>query len=205
MARIYLIRHAESVANARGIFQGRTYDTDLSPLGLLQTQALKNRFISEKFDAIYASPLKRTLQTAKPLNHITIEPSLIETNHGQWEGLSKAEIKAKWPKVYDKWLTHPGQVVFPDGEHFSQTVERISRWFDKVSQTTGTYVAVTHSNVIMVLITKIMGLNVNDMWQFAMQPTAVTLIESQSPAKIIYLNDTSHLKGLESDLTTQAI
>lgn len=205
MAKIYLIRHAESIANTRGIFQGQTYDTALSPLGHCQAQALKDRFANEKFDAVYTSPLKRTVQTARPLGPITIEPSLIETNHGTWEGLSKTEIKAKWPKEYDLWLTRPSEVQFPGGEHFSQTVDRIVEWFDKVSQKSGNYVAVTHSNVIMVLLTKILELGTNDMWQFAMQPTAVTLIETHSPAKIIYLNDTNHLKDLTSDLERQAI
>lgn len=205
MARIYLIRHAESVANTAGVFQGRTYDTDLSQLGLKQTQALKTRFASERFDAVYASPLKRTLQTARVLGEVIPNLGLIETNHGQWEGLSKAEIKAKWSKNYNLWLTRPSQVKFPSGEHFLQTANRVTKWLTQISQKPGTHAAVTHSNVIMVLVAKILGLGVNDMWQFAMQPTAVTLIESHSPAKIIYLNDTSHLKGLESDLATHAI
>lgn len=205
MTRVYLIRHAESVANTQGFYQGQTYNTPLSPLGRKQAQALKKRFVKEKFAAVYASPLKRTIQTAQFLGEVVLDPNLIETNHGEWEGLHKDEIAIRWPNLYVDWFTRPTTVQFPQGEHFLQTVNRVTKWLNKISHKSGTYAAITHSNVIMILLTKIMGLDINNMWQFAMQPTAVTLIESHSPAKLIYINDTSHLNELKSDLSIQAI
>lgn len=206
MAKIYLIRHAESVANAAGIYQGQTHDTNLSPLGQKQAAALARRLATEKIDTVFTSPLKRTVQTASLFpTPYSLTPDLIETNHGAWEGLPKSEIEAKWPDLYRQWFTQPSRVQFPDGEHFSQTATRAKNWFDEIIQKPGTFVAVTHSNVIMSLLANILDLDLDSMWKFAMQPTAVTLIETHSPAKIIYLNDTSHLKGLKSDLSTHAI
>ena len=205
MAKIYLIRHAESVANTAGIYQGQSYDTDLSPLGRLQTQALKNRFKSEKPDAVFTSPLKRTRQTAAALGGSTDEPALFETNHGQWEGKSKAQIKATWPDLYQKWQTHPSLATFPGGESFADTATRTINWFDNLANQPGTFAAVTHANIIQVILCYLLKLDLDKIWHLAMQPTAVTLMETHSPAKIIYLNDTSHLKGLESDLAKQAI
>jgi|SRR3989344_3678888 len=205
MARIFLVRHAESVANTRGIFQGQTYDTDLSPLGRRQAAALAHRFAGERFDAVYTSPLKRTRQTALPLGAAIDEPALLETNHGAWESRSKTAIQSRWPDLYAQWLSHPGTVEFPKGELFSATRDRVVTWFDRLSTTDQTIVAVTHSNVIMALLTHVFDKPLDAMWQYAMQPTAVTLIESHSPAKIIYLNDISHLNGLQSDLATHAL
>ena len=205
MARIFLIRHAESLANTRGIFQGQTFDTALSPLGKKQAQALKSRFVPEKLDAVYASPLKRTRQTAKTLGKHINEPALLETDHGEWEGKSKIQIQTAWPDLYQKWLTFPSLVTFPGGEAFADTASRTIDWFNHLTNQSGTFAVVTHSNIIQIILCHLLKLKLDKMWHLAMQPTAVTLIETHSPAKIIYLNDTGHLKGLESDLAAHAI
>ena len=206
MAKIFLIRHAESVANTAGIYQGQSYDTGLSPLGLLQSKALARRFTGENLDMVYASPLKRSLQTASLItSHYHPEPNLIETNHGQWEGKSKAQIQATWPDLYQKWQTHPSLVTFPGGEAFADTAARTINWFDKQTQKSGSFAAVTHSNIIQIILCSLLNLKLDQMWRLAMQPTAVTLIETHSPAKIICLNDISHLKDLQSDLSRHAL
>lgn len=205
MARIFLIRHAESIANTQGVFQGQSYDTDLSPLGVLQSRALKTRFSGEKFTAVFTSPLRRTRKTASVLGQAVDEPALLETNHGAWEGKSKAEIQARWPDLYSQWLSAPSGVQFPAGESFVATADRVCTWFYKLATRSGTYAVITHSNVIQALITKVLDQDLDLIWNYPVQPTAVTLIESQSPAKIIYANDISHLKDLKSDLSLQAI
>ena len=205
MARIYLVRHAESVANTAGVYQGQTHDTDLSTLGRRQATALVHRFANQQLDAIYVSPLKRARQTAAALGPSMDEPALLETNHGAWEGLSKTAIQARWPDLYQTWLSHPSTVEFPLGEQFAVTAHRAVAWFERVSATNRTILAVTHSNIIMALLTHLTAQSLDAMWRYAPQPTAVTLIESHSPAKIIYINDTTHLRGLESDLSLHAI
>lgn len=82
MAKIYLIRHAESIANTQGKYQGQTYDTPLSPLGEMQSQALRNRFVGTRFDQVFSSPLKRTTQTAMAISqNVTFASEIVETNH----------------------------------------------------------------------------------------------------------------------------
>ena len=94
MTCIYLIRHAESIANSLGILQGQTYDTPLSPLGIRQQKALRNRMVNTKFDKILVSPLLRANQTAIGLTGpVDLCPDILETNHGDWEGKSKNEIQ----------------------------------------------------------------------------------------------------------------
>ena len=62
----YLIRHGESLYNAEGRIQGQS-DVALSPLGLLQAQAIAEALADETIDAIFASPLRRAWQTAEPI------------------------------------------------------------------------------------------------------------------------------------------
>src|SRR3989344_4093653 len=158
MAKIYLIRHAESLANTWGIFQGQTYDTGLSPLGRLQSIALKNRFSTEKLNGVYASPLKRTRQTAKTLGKHINEPALLETNHGEWEGKSKIQIQTAWPDLYHKWLTFPSQVIFPNGAALVDTASRTINWFNHLTDQPGTFAVVTHANIIQIILCHLLKL-----------------------------------------------
>ena len=128
MNKIYLIRHAESVANTLGIYQGQTCDTDLSPLGVKQAKALAIKLKSEEFDKVYCSPLKRTLLTAQAIAgfhdrriDVITDRNIVETNHGKWEGLRKKEIEFRWPRLYRLWHIDPENVKFPAGERFART------------------------------------------------------------------------------------
>ena len=216
MAKIYLIRHAESIANTKGIYQGQTYDTKLSPLGEKQAEAVGRRLSAVPLDALITSPLMRTKQTAESIQKfqskaipLTIEPEIIETNHGEWEGVSKEEIAKRWPELYEQWLADPMTVIFPAGEAFSDTIGRVREWFESFHRmlAVNTSVAiVTHSNVIQILWAHLQKIDFSKLWESPIpQATSVTLIEAHSPAKIIFANDIRHLSGLESDIGTHAI
>lgn len=206
MAKIYLIRHAESIANTKGIYQGQTHDTGLSLLGRKQARALVKAFRQIKFDIVFSSPLKRSLETAQNISEkIVVEKDIIETNHGLWEGLSKNEVSARWPKIYKNWNKTPSEVQFPEGEKFTDTAKRASRWFKELIKKDGTFAVVTHINIIQSILCKISGLSLNRIWDFNLQPTSVTLIQSHSLAKIVFINKTDHLEKLLSDLGKEAL
>lgn len=212
MTKIYLIRHAESIANTKGIYQGQSYDSDLSVLGVKQAEALGRRLASIPLDTIYSSPLKRAVRTAEAIqrHHVQTVPmtqvhDIIETNHGKWEGKHKADVEKTWPELYRLWLTTPSSVQFPSGEHFRDTARRVTQWFDQVVRTDKVVAVVTHINVIQILMSHIHGTSLDDLWKFSVGPTAITLVESHSPARITVHNDTSHLVDLTSDLSKQAL
>ena len=206
MTRIYFIRHAESVANTQGVYQGQTYDTPLSPLGLKQARALAGRLSGIKFDKVYTSPLLRCCQTAGAFTSSwQADPALLETNHGAWKGRSKTDIATVWPDLYRQWLTQPSQVQFPGGEHFRQTLDRAASWLKSVSASGRTLAAVTHVNIIQALLTRLFNRPLDAIWDFPLQPTSLTLIETHSPAQVIYWGDANHLLRLQSDLNHHAL
>ena len=59
MTTIYLIRHAEAEGNVFRRLHGQ-YDSNVTPNGLKQIEALAKRFESIPIDAVYASDLTRT-------------------------------------------------------------------------------------------------------------------------------------------------
>ncbi|MBI2309597.1 histidine phosphatase family protein [Candidatus Collierbacteria bacterium] len=212
MVKIYLIRHAESIANTQGIYQGQTYDLPLSELGQQQARALGAKLARIKLNAIFTSPLTRTKQTVEAITGyqeklvITIfEDRLKETNHGAWEGKRKTEIAARWPEIFQLWQTLPGKVEFPGGEKFTDTANRAIEWFNNIFNKTGVFAVVTHSNIIQAILTHLHGLDLNNIWQFEIAPTGITVIEFYSPIKIVKINDISHLKNINSDLSKQAL
>mgnify|MGYP001579148272 CR=1 FL=1 len=206
MAKIYLIRHAESVANTQGRYQGQTYDTHLSVLGKKQVLALQKRLVKIKFDAIFSSPLLRTIETAEVLGNPTLIKEILETNHGQWEGKTKDKIVKTWPDMYAMWLNKPSKVIFPEGEKFAQTAARAINWITKLQNKKGTFAVITHSNIIFTILCHHLGKNLDEMWQFDVQPTCVSLLETNSgKLEVKYYNDSSHLNGLASNLAIQAI
>ena len=213
MTKIYLIRHAESIANAQGIYQGQSYDSPLSPLGEQQAELLGKRLRRVTLNAIYASPLKRTAKTAEIVQRLqksTVElmrvDQLKEISHGEWEGKTKEIIRERWPVLYGQWQQQPHRVTFPGGESLADVERRILGWFNELIRIDKTVAVVTHGGVIQTLLMHIHGYPLEKFWTFPHPSSAsVTLIESHSPAKVSVHNDTSHLINLASDLEKQAL
>lgn len=104
--KIYLIRHAKSTANDNGIFGGVT-DYELSNVGKQQAGELAERLESLHINKIYSSPLKRAIQTISPFaqkigKKIEVEKDLIEINVGQWENISRNELRMLYPDINKK-------------------------------------------------------------------------------------------------------
>ena len=99
---IYIIRHAQSIANEKGLFGGIT-DYILSKEGIEQAEKLSQRLVDYKIDRIYSSPLKRAIQTIKPTADrknmdVIIVEGLREINVGEWENIPRDELRKKYPE-----------------------------------------------------------------------------------------------------------
>lgn len=204
---VYLVRHGESVANSQSIYQGQTHNTQLSTLGQRQVQALGERFRKVSFDRVITSPLLRTRETATQIGlNIEVEPRLLETNHGEWEGRHKNEIKSYWPGTYTKWLSSPKDATFPGGESFLGTQSRVLNWWEEIINNPGNFLVVSHDNILRIIIADVLKMDLNNIWRFHLQPTAVTIIEIRDgKPRVVCLNDASHLVGLQGDLSLHAL
>lgn len=211
MATIYLIRHAESIANEQGIYQGLTYDTDLSRMGKRQAEVLADLFRAFAIDQIIASPLKRAMQTAAFIARekqmkIHTEQRILETNHGEWEGKHKDDIQKTWPQLYKKWQHFPSSTRFPDGEHFLETQKRVLGWWAEFCQTKRNAIVVSHDNIIRVIVAKLLNMKLNKIWKFHLQPTSITEVRIDNLAtRLVKLGDARHLGELSVNLSMHAL
>ena len=117
---LYLIRHAEVEARYQGVFGGRI-DMDISPRGHEQAATLADYLRRKKFDAIYASPMKRVQQTLAPyLNNgapqPVIVPDLHEVDFGVWTGLNFAEVEQRFGARASTWLDQLAAGTIPNAE-----------------------------------------------------------------------------------------
>lgn len=105
---LWLIRHAEVEERYQSVFGGRI-DMELSARGRQQAQALAVFLHQYRFDALYASPMKRVQQTLVPfvVNGVakpTIIPELKEVDFGCWTGLRWDEVQTKLGMDPFRWL-----------------------------------------------------------------------------------------------------
>lgn len=89
---IYLTRHGQTNLNKLKLMQGLT-DEPLNDVGILQAKAKHECLKDIKFDVVYASPLKRAIQTASIISgldekDIIIDPRIIEVDFGKYEKIS---------------------------------------------------------------------------------------------------------------------
>ena len=96
MTRIYLIRHGESIGNAKRMYLGHT-NLGLSELGHRQAEITAEFLKNVDFSVIYSSDLQRALETAAPHAKIRgmeliLRRDLREINVGEWEGAYVDEL-----------------------------------------------------------------------------------------------------------------
>jgi broad specificity phosphatase PhoE len=101
--RVLLVRHGQSEWNAEGRWQGQA-DPTLTDLGRLQARV----------DAVWASDLRRAVETAAIIaDHlgvgpVVVDPDLRERDAGEFSGLTRPEIAARYPGFLDDGRRPPG-------------------------------------------------------------------------------------------------
>lgn len=99
---LYLVRHGETDWNLARRIQGST-DIPLNDTGREQAATTGRLLAQREWDAIYASPLSRAMETASIIAHEvglpepTPVPDLVERHYGEAEGLEDAELAARFP------------------------------------------------------------------------------------------------------------
>lgn len=122
--RISLIRHGSTEANEKGIYIGKT-DYPLSEDGIIELQNKTRKFIYPDVDRVYASPLKRCVQSAEilfPDSQIQKLDDLRELDFGDFEGKSVDELIDK--PEYKEWLKGGVDNNPPNGESIKMLVFR---------------------------------------------------------------------------------
>jgi broad specificity phosphatase PhoE len=143
----YLVRHGETAWSITGQHTGRT-DLALTANGEAQARALGPRFKSIAFDHVFASPLRRALQTCELAGfggRATVDPDLLEWDYGLYEGRTLADIHQERPE----WeLFRDG---CPGGESIPQITERVDRVVSQLRKLRGNVLIFSSGHVLRLL------------------------------------------------------
>jgi broad specificity phosphatase PhoE len=182
VTRLLLIRHAEVEPAYQGVFGGRI-DMNLSERGHEQAKTLAKYLRGKKFDAIYASPMKRVQQTFAPsAKHHPVKqvilPGLREIDFGDWTGFGWDAVREKFHIQPWEWLDKIELGVVPNGEstaHFRKRVEPCLR--RAIRENRGKTVAIfCHGGVIRMLLAILLDLPLPKTGSFDVEYTSVTQV-----------------------------
>jgi probable phosphoglycerate mutase len=194
-----LLRHGQTPLSVDKRFSG-VGDPALTDVGEQMAAAAAARLASSGATAVVSSPLRRARQTASAVAaalglEVEVEEGLRETDFGDWEGYTFAEVKQKWPTELDAWLASTA-VAPPHGESFDATTTRVRQARDRVLARHGgtTVVLVSHVTPIKTLLR--LALDAPPSTLYRMHLDLVSLSEVQwfadGPAVVRSLNDTGH-------------
>lgn len=165
MARILLVRHGETTWNATGRWQGWA-DAPLSELGEQQAQdAAMSAVAYAPFDRVVCSDLQRARRTAELLTgalgaavgtaEVIVDPDLRERDVGEWSGLTRDEIRDRFPGALPQDLSASFDIVPPPGwESDDHMLTRVSRGLLRSVHglpSDATVLAISHGGVVYLL------------------------------------------------------
>ena len=121
---VYIVRHGENPANISREFSYRLVDYSLTPKGVRQAEDTARYFRAKGIDAIYASPLKRAVETAAIIAApLGLPVGLIE----EFREINVGTLEEQ-PPTDENWALHDGilaewragqhETTFPGGENF---------------------------------------------------------------------------------------
>ena len=204
--RILLARHGETLWNVEGRHQGQGHDIPLSPAGVAQAEALGRRLAGVPVTRAVASPLLRTLETARlalgdQAGLLTEDPRLMEFSYGLWEGRLASEVRAADPDTVTAWAKVPHLTRPPGGETFQEVTLRAWAALEEACRGLGPeelVLLVTHDGVNRALLCRILGLDLARVWSFRQAATCLNLVEGPDleHLQVVRLNDASHLTPL---------
>lgn len=142
---LYCVRHGETDSNLKGIVSGRS-DEGLNEKGIAQAQELNLKIADTKFDAVYVSPMRRTVETAEiivPEYQYIIDDRLAERDLADLKNYTIDEL---WENPL--WNSLTEKKTSEGAETFGAGLERVQ---DFLSELKGKYsddskiLLVTHS------------------------------------------------------------
>jgi broad specificity phosphatase PhoE len=223
MALFYFVRHGESEWNAENRLCGRT-DVALSDEGRRQAARLAERLRALPPDALYTSPLRRTVETAEIIAAAirltpVVDDRLIELDYGAWEGMTFAEVIELDADAFRAWDADPGNVAPRGGESGKQALARVVPFLDELTARHPAerdhVVVVCHKTICRLVVCHALGLSPSEYRRrLSMDNAALNIIQSTVhgsaaqpglPAaagwRLILLNDTSHLAPIHTEAT----
>lgn len=198
---LYCVRHAESCYNAEGRIQGQS-DVSLSKLGHRQSEAVAAALGGLSIGAVYASPLRRALQTAQPVAaalklEIQADPRLMEIHAGLFQGKAREELDQLHPQEFARWKSGDPEFTIPGGESRRDLARRGREAFDEIGRSGHEQaVVVAHGGLLSAVLKALLEIPATR-HPFAFHNASISRIElADNQVKLLSLNQVDHLRDV---------
>ncbi|QMS86857.1 histidine phosphatase family protein [Nostoc edaphicum CCNP1411] len=213
--RLLLVRHGETEWNRQTRFQGQI-DVPLNDNGRQQSQKAGEFLQEVAIDFAVSSTMLRPKETAEiilkqhPNVKLDLQDGLREISHGLWEGKLETEIEQEFPGELQRWRLVPAQVQMPEGENLQEVWERSVAAWQSIVQAASTnqfktVLVVAHDATNKTLLCHVLGLSLENFWNFRQGNGAVSVIDYPSGIDglpvLQAMNITTHFGGGVLDKT----
>jgi broad specificity phosphatase PhoE len=200
--RLWLVRHGESTWNAEGLLQGRA-DPPLTDLGREQARRVGQRLAASQIQALYCSPQRRALETARIIGHyLGLEPEpderLREYDIGEATGSTWELLLERWPHLRE--VARQGRRVsreIPGAEENSAFRERVLGALEgiRAAHAAGDVVLVAHTGVFGEYLAALLHVKPEFHLGLRFYNGSLTLVESldEGSTDVVFVNEICHL------------
>lgn len=201
MTEIYVIRHVQAEGNLYRMCQGH-WDGGVTPMGILQRDALAERFKNVHVDALYSSDLYRARFTASAITRYHDLPIIPDSRFreiclGPWEARYFGNLRREDGENFRQFIFDQPAFHVPGAETYAQVTERAYPALCELAQKHPgqTVVLTTHGVTIRCLLCKIGGIDLrdNERLPIFMNTGVARLFYNEGHFIIDYANDFSHL------------
>ncbi|MGB0101902.1 MAG: bifunctional RNase H/acid phosphatase [Nocardioides sp.] len=183
---VILVRHGVTPHTVEKRFSGglASANPGLSDEGRAQVRAVADWLspLAERVDAVIASPVRRTMESAEILaavlgHEVEVEPGFAEMEFGAWDGLTFAEVGERHPEDLKSWL---GSLDFAPGggESFRVVEKRVAAGLERLlaAHAGRTVVVVSHVTPIKTLVARAMDAPLGSVFRMELSPASVTVL-----------------------------
>jgi broad specificity phosphatase PhoE len=163
--KLYLLRHGETAYSKTGSYCGEL-DTELTPEGAQMAQQFARSYGTLPWVAVYVSPMKRTVATAKPLCdalclEMQLRDGLKEIRYGKWEDQTPDYVKKHYPDDYLRWLAEPAWNPPTGGETGVEVASRAALVIREIQEKhdDGNVLVVSHKATIRIILCSLLGID----------------------------------------------
>lgn len=184
MTTVFLVRHAVTADTGHRL-TGWTEGVGLTEEGRKQAEIAGAGLAHVKFDAIYSSPIDRTMETARAIamhhgQRVRSSRGLGEVKYGGWTNKSlKSLMKTK---LWDTVQRFPSTARFPDGESLrevqTRAVSEIERLHEEYPK--GKVCCVSHGDVIKLIAAHYLGMHIDLYQRIVIAPASVSVVSLTS-------------------------
>ncbi len=181
---IIFLRHGQAENNTTRVLAGRRPGVPLTLAGLEQSEKIAKFLKPFNISTIYSSPIERAKKTAEIVSEhnsleIKTDERLIELDMGKFTGMPYDEIFEKHGNVFLKFYEGDLEIAHNGVETFVQLKKRILDMVDFVirEHNDENVLLVTHMDPIKALISTIMGLKANSLFELIIENASLTIFK----------------------------